>query len=674
MKPLYLLFISILSLANVKIYSLDYTYQGNSTYGYFGTASSGIGDFNGDGLDDFAVSNPGAGTGEVDVYYGTTSLSGPVLNLRIINSSGVNEDFGYSICGDFDFNDDGYRDIIIGSDNYAGKGRAYIFFGRCDAPAILYSANANMILNGFNSSDKFGFKVAKAGDVNEDNISDIMVSAPYYNNQTGRVYIYLGTKSPAVSPSPDVILTGSANSLFGFSIAAIGNIGGFSSDDIIVGATSNSNLVPGNAYIFYGGCPAISMDTSYDAVLSGDVSYLNAYGYSVCGLGDINGNGTRDFAVGDVYGQNTCSGIAYTGKIFIYDGGTGLPVISEIIGEVSTFAYDYFGATIDALGDIDGDGFSDFIVGSFNYDTQRGRTYLFKSTFASTPGICVLHTWPAVIKHCLGFDGSPQNIESYVFATGNSGTNDYVGASVSHAGDVNGDGTPDFLYGAVGVNNGAVVDAGQARLFISSPVVSTKSYGKLNLNLFVQGNIVSPCFQNPVKAQVCLYDAYCRLIDKKNILIGQNGDAIDGDGTFGIKFTNLFPSPCPYITYYNITIKPLCNSILTTSASVYVQIDRGNTATYDFTSASSQAYQNNQTTVGCHKFGIYSGDVDNNNIIDLNDVLLTFNDANVFASGGCCLKTNVNGDANVDLSDVLVCFNNAGAFISAAQVCGVYCF
>lgn len=675
MKALHFLFLVILISIYSNSYSLDYTYQGNSTYGYFGTASSGIGDYNGDGIDDFAVSNPGAGTGEVNIYYGTTSLSGPVLNVRIVNSSGYNEDYGYSICGDFDFNDDGFSDIIIGADNYAGKGRAYVFFGRCDAPSILYTANANMILNGFNTSDKFGFKVARAGDVNEDNISDIMVSAPYYNSQTGRVYIYYGTKSPALSPAPDVTLTGNPNSLFGFSISSIGSIGGFNSDDIIVGATGSSNLVPGNVYIFFGGCPTSAMDTIYDLSRSGDnTSYFNAYGYAVCGLGDINGNGVKDFAVGDVFGQNTCSGIAYTGKTFIYDGSTGLPIISEIIGEVTAFPYDYFGGTIDALGDIDGDGYNDFMIGSYNFDTQRGRTYLFKTTFAMSPGYCTNHVWPAVIKHCIGNDGSPENIESYIFATGNTGTNDYVGASVSHAGDVNADGTPDFLYGAVGTDNGAAVDAGSAKLFISVPVASTKSYGTLVLNTFVQGSITAPCYQNPVRAQVCIYDLYCRLIDKKNVLLGQNGNAIGGDGSMNIKFSNLLPPDCPYNHYYNITIRPLCNSIVTTSSSSFTYINRDYTATYDFTSSASQAYQNKQVTVGCHKFGIFSGDVDNNNIVDLNDVILTYNDANNFASGGCCLKTNVNGDAIVDLSDVLICYNNAGAFVSSAVVCGVFCF
>ena len=98
------------------------------------------------------------------------------------------------------------------------------------------------------------------------------------------------------------------------------------------------------------------------------------------------------------------------------------------------------------------------------------------------------------------------------------------------------------------------------------------------------------------------------------------------------------------------------NSLETWSADP-VMIGAGSTE-YDFTTSISQAYGNNMILTGGIA-SIYSGDVNQDNIIELSDVLQIFNDASSFTSG----NSDLNGDGITDLDDLLIVYNNAGTFI-----------
>jgi hypothetical protein len=83
---------------------------------------------------------------------------------------------------------------------------------------------------------------------------------------------------------------------------------------------------------------------------------------------------------------------------------------------------------------------------------------------------------------------------------------------------------------------------------------------------------------------------------------------------------------------------------------------------YDFTTAHNQAYGNNMVLKGS-KWCIYSGDVNQDGLVDLSDEILVINDANSFASG-VNLTTDLNADTWIDLSDVIVVVNNTNKFVS----------
>jgi len=90
----------------------------------------------------------------------------------------------------------------------------------------------------------------------------------------------------------------------------------------------------------------------------------------------------------------------------------------------------------------------------------------------------------------------------------------------------------------------------------------------------------------------------------------------------------------------------------------------GDSASYDFTSSSANAYGNNEILVDNTPalFAIYGGDINQDGLVDLTDVIGVFNDATGFTTG--YVVTDVNGDDLVDLSDLSLTFNNSNAFVT----------
>ncbi|MBK8553930.1 MAG: hypothetical protein IPL53_23960 [Ignavibacteria bacterium] len=112
------------------------------------------------------------------------------------------------------------------------------------------------------------------------------------------------------------------------------------------------------------------------------------------------------------------------------------------------------------------------------------------------------------------------------------------------------------------------------------------------------------------------------------------------------------------------------NSIETWSKTA--QTFTGNSMSYDFTTANTQAFGNNMIQVDTSpvRYGIYSGDVNHDGNIDLTDVTLVFNSASSFFSG--YLNTDLTGDNNVDLTDLTMTFNNSAGFVSLVKPGGYY--
>ena len=129
-----------------------------------------------------------------------------------------------------------------------------------------------------------------------------------------------------------------------------------------------------------------------------------------------------------------------------------------------------------------------------------------------------------------------------------------------------------------------------------------------------------------------------------------NVDSVNYNGNF--RFFNL-----PAGTYY-ISLKHR-NSLETWSKAGGEVFAQDGVYSYDFTNSPSKAYGNNLTLKGA-KYCIYSGDIDQDNSIDLSDVILVFNNASNFVSGH--VNTDVSGDKTTDLSDIIITYNNSSKF------------
>lgn len=288
-----------------------------------GAALSKLGDFNGDGIDDFAVGSYGvSGTqGEVNVFFGRRSWPS-TLNMGGANVSFLGETdadhLGMTAGRGGDVNGDGISDIILNavgySHNYA-KGKVYVFFGKKTAWGDHISdqfADASFV--GINNSDWAGQAGGVIGDVNGDGYQDIGIGAPnddshYYDE--GQVYIILGK---ANGWKTDVQLNGSSASYHGEYTSCIssylGNLGDVNDDGYSDFMFSGRQffLTDQEVYLALGKKDNWAMNMSLDKTLS----YKgNGIGVTIGGGGDVDGDGLPDILIGSTQQHNAYLAFPY---------------------------------------------------------------------------------------------------------------------------------------------------------------------------------------------------------------------------------------------------------------------------------------------------------------------------------------------------------------------------
>ena len=335
----------------------DLFLDGEATGDWFGGSVSGAGDVNNDGYDDVIVSasNHNSSTGRAYVYYGGS----PMNNVADVTMDGENQcdEFGVSVSGAGNVNNNDYDDVIVGAWNYNNNtGRAYIYYG---GPTL--NPDGNIILDGEGADDYFGISVSGAGDVNNDNFADVIVGAAGYSSNTGRAYIYYG--GPTLDPNGNIVLNAEgADDYFGGSVSGAGDVNNDGFDDVIVGA-AGYNVGDGRAYIYYGdnGSP---MDNTADVLLGPEIPSAE-FGVDVSGAGDVNNDGFDDVIVGT----------EDTDHVYIYFGGAAMDNTVDVTldAEQSNTAY---GESVSGAGDVNNDGYDEVIVGDYVYPVF-GKAYLY---------------------------------------------------------------------------------------------------------------------------------------------------------------------------------------------------------------------------------------------------------------------------------------------------------
>jgi hypothetical protein len=287
--------------------------------------------------------------------------------------------------------------------------------------------------------------VSSAGDVNGDGYDDVLIAAPDDWNAAGRVFIYFGGED--MDSIYDVRIEGPPDSAehFGWSVAGIGDINSDGFDDVLIGRPFAG--VPwgtGKASIYFGGNP---MDTIPDIIFQGDITTFYGLGIRVALAGDVNSDGANDILVANGGGYS---------KLF-YTVSTE-PQLS--LDTLNLFGEDIiptaFGRAISAAGDINKDGFNDFIVTDTDCGIDlKGKAYVFYG------GESVDSLWDITV-------------------TGRGNRKERFGLTVASAGDVNGDGWYEILVSS----HFDSTLLGEVFIFTSNPTSVEESDNKGKVNHF----------------------------------------------------------------------------------------------------------------------------------------------------------------------------------------------
>lgn len=420
-----------------------------------GHAISGGSDVDGDGLPDLIIGAPnddngGSNAGAVYVLPGRAGQPAPrdgLPNVAIRLTGATDGDAaGYGVSSSGDVNGDGVDDVLIGARGYlTDRGAAYLVPGDPNGFAGFGLGNQTRLTGEFDG-DLAGTAVAILGDQNGDGFDEIVVGAPYNDNNgssAGAVYLVYGSSNPGSIGlgSASWELLGVPFGHAGEVVADVGDLNGDGVADLGVGASeaNDSGASSGTAYVILaGGTPATQL-ASADIVLFGEAGGDLA-GYALSSAGDLNGDGYDDLVVGapNHDDPSTRAGAAYILLGPVSPGVSSLvQADSKWVGESNDYQA---GSSVASAGDVNGDGTEDLVIGSFGYGNTSGTAYL-------VLGQPILPSYERL-----------NQAQARLNAENNA---DRVGDAVSGLGDYNGDGYADFAVSAPledtgGGNAGAV--------------------------------------------------------------------------------------------------------------------------------------------------------------------------------------------------------------------------
>ncbi len=450
----------------------------------FGSSAAGLGDLDGDGVEDLAVGADADGDG--GSYRGAVwilflNVDGTVKSEQKISDTaggfgGALDDsdwFGVSLAAPGDLDGDGAEDLAVGAcyddDGGAARGAVWILFLNVDGTVKAeqkISDTAGGFGGGLDNSDSLGSSLAALGDLDDDGIEDLAVGAPRDDDggqNRGAVWILFLHVDGTVKAERKISDTagGFLGVLheydgFGDSVTGLADLDGDGVEDMAVGASGHDGLGYSRGAVWilflntYGTVKDVQKISDVAGGFGGGLDDGDRFGSSLTALGDLDADGLEELVVGargdDDGGDDR--GAAW----IVYPNASGWveaeQKISETAGGFSHWLEDgsSFGASIVSPGDLDGNGVPDAFVGIPGRDTggsNRGAAAILPLEAEGTlRGLRFLE------------DGSEGIL-------GPLDDGDGFGASVASPGDLDADGLPELVAGApgdddAGSNRGAV--------------------------------------------------------------------------------------------------------------------------------------------------------------------------------------------------------------------------
>ncbi|MBL8900050.1 MAG: FG-GAP repeat protein [Planctomycetes bacterium] len=322
------------------------------------SAIAGAGDVDGDGVPDVIVGNAddstgGSSAGAVRVFSGA---DGSVLHAFF---GGPMEYLGFSVTGLTDIDGDGYDDFAAGaperSDNSFPFPTNYV---------RIWSGRNGSVLRTLTSEQfsRFGYDIARAGDLDNDGVQDLIVGAPFADVRAtdgGAVYGYSGRSFAQIAFQ-------SGNTFqenFGLSVAALDDDwDGDGRDDYVAGSFKNDDGAGSEAGSLF------VINRFGNVIRRFDGGAGQRFGLQVTGGGDVDGDGKMEVAA-------TSENLD---QVWVFSGASGHERLRSFSG------HGYF-PVLDLAGDFDGDGYADLAVSCYYSAWLAGRAWVYDFRGAATP-------------------------------------------------------------------------------------------------------------------------------------------------------------------------------------------------------------------------------------------------------------------------------------------------
>jgi len=340
--------------------------------GGFGTVVDVIGDVNGDNVPDLVVGAPGesaGGTSGAGRVYVVSGAGNTILSTITASSPTLGGAFGISVAGIGDVVGNGVPDVAVGS----RQGKVFVYDG--DSRALVYTIPPPSAVT------TFGEPVAGIQDVGGGSTPDVLVGGADQNG-VGHVFAFDGANGSLISSvgGSDGIEDPSGKSSTGFGgedrlLAGMSSVNGDQTPDILVGApqtTVNGKGQAGKVHIFDG------TDGSKIRTLSSPNPENNGEFGVVSTVSDLTGDGRPEVVVGARF--ESAGGVNSAGRAYLFNGANG--TLTQRMTSPNAESSGNFGESVAGIGDTDGGGESDVLVGA-KFETVQGtntagRAYLFR--------------------------------------------------------------------------------------------------------------------------------------------------------------------------------------------------------------------------------------------------------------------------------------------------------